>query len=275
MKWFVNYYQDDMVSASDRGLAYGDGVFETIKASPYGFYQLHDHLARLTRGLKQLGMPLSEEEIQRLKQFLFDDILAETDDFSVVKIMVTRGEGGRGYLPPTPPKHTILVGVGSAPDYTYEQRHGVHLGLSPIEVSCNRYLSGLKHLNRLENVLAKQHLIAKHFEDIMLDYSGNVIECIQSNIFCFHNGVLVTPSLSKAGVQGTYRKHIITSQTLYPVNICPLSLMALKQADEIFITNSLMGIVPVISLQGRSFPIGENTLRLQQLMQTRDVHDVA
>ncbi|SBS38097.1 Aminodeoxychorismate lyase [Marinomonas spartinae] len=275
MKWFVNYYQDDMVSASDRGLAYGDGVFETIKASPYGFYQLDDHFSRLTGGLKRLGMPFSEEDAQRLRQFLFDEILSETDDFSVVKIIVTRGEGGRGYLPPNSPKHTVLVGVGGAPDYTLEQRHGVRLGLSPIEVSRNRYLSGLKHLNRLENVLAKQHLLAQHFEDIMLDYLGNVVECIQSNIFCFHNGSLMTPSLAEAGVQGTYRKHIMASQSLYPVNICELSLNDLKQSDEIFITNSLMGVVPVISLQGCSFAIGENTLRLQQLMQTRDVHDVA
>lgn len=275
MKWFVNYYQDDMLSASDRGLAYGDGVFETLKASPYGFYQLNDHLSRLTRGLKRLRMPLSDESLLHLRAFLFDVVLAEVDEFSVVKIIVTRGEGGRGYLPPDDANHTILIGIGVAPDYSVQQSRGVHLDVSPVPVSSNRYLAGLKHLNRLENILAKQRLSVHCFDDVMLDSDGNVVECIQSNIFCFINGVLVTPSLIKSGVQGTYRKHILESQSIYSVNVCTLPLKQLQQADEIFIANSLMGIVPVISFQNHSLPMGENTLRLQQLMQTKDVHDVS
>ena len=272
MQWFINY-QQDCISPSDRGMAYGDGLFETIKASPKGFEYLNDHLRRLCRGLNKLSMPFSNEESVKLRFFLLKTILPMIKHETVIKVIVTRGEGGRGYLPPDDCQHTILVGVGDAPDYQVQKKSGVHLGVSDVPVSMNPFLSGMKHLNRLENVLAKQKLNANHFEDVMLNSQGHIIECIQSNLFWFKDGTLHTPSLSQSGVQGVYRHQILKAQALYSANIGCFSLNALKQADEIFITNSLMGIVPVISLLECSMPIGLHTQRLQQLMQSKDVHD--
>ncbi|MEL0624436.1 aminodeoxychorismate lyase [Marinomonas arenicola] len=272
MQWFINYRQD-LISPSDRGLAYGDGLFETMKVSSAGVEYLDDHLARLARGLKKLAMPFSDAQLETLRLFLRNSIQPLVKTESVVKIIVTRGEGGRGYLPPEDCQHTILIGIGDAPNYQVQQKSGVHLGVSDVPVSENPFLSGMKHLNRLENVLAKQKLSDLHFEDVMLDGRGHVIECIQSNIFWFKRGGLYTPSLSQAGVQGVFRHQVLSNQALYHVEVGRFSLNELKQADEIFITNSLMGIVPVISLLGCSIPIGIHTQRLQHLMQTKDVHD--
>ncbi|MGO3346651.1 MAG: aminodeoxychorismate lyase [Marinomonas sp.] len=274
MQWFINYQQDS-VSPSDRGLAYGDGLFETIQASQQGFRQLDDHFMRLSRGLKKLAMPFSIEQFSELRAFLMQKILPLVQSASVVKVIVTRGEGGRGYLPPVTCTHNVFVGLTPAPNYQELMRSGVAIGVSDIPVSANPFLAGMKHLNRLENVLAKQRLRSVNFEDVMLNVHGCVVECIQSNIFWFKKGILYTPSLSQSGVQGIYRSRILKTQSLYGVVVGDFSLDNLKQADEIFITNSLMGIVPVISILESSIPIGINTQRLQQLMKSKDVHGIS
>lgn len=278
MTWFVNYRLDSSVSIADRGFAYGDGVFETIRVLPNVFFQLDDHLARLYRGLSKLGMPLSTEQKNELIVFLSSQVLGLIKEESVVKIMVTRGEGGRGYLPPEKITHSIVIGILSAPDYQVQKNKGVSLSVSPVPVSNNRFLSGIKHLNRLENVMAKRFLMAPDFEAIMLNADGELIECIQSNLFWFQNGVIQTPSLEQAGVQGTYRKAIIENQTHYSVQVGHFSLSDIMAADEVFIANSLMGVVPVthitIDVDKRSFPIGIHTRKLQVSMLAKDTHGI-
>ena len=278
MTWFVNYRLDSSVSIADRGFTYGDGVFETIRALPDTFFQLDDHLVRLYRGLSKLGMPLSFEQKNELIGFLCSQVLGLIKEESVVKIMVTRGEGGRGYLPPEEITHSIVIGVLSAPDYQVQQSKGVSLSVSPVPVNNNRFLSGIKHLNRLENVMAKRFLMAPDFEAIMLNTDGELIECIQSNLFWFKNGVIHTPSLEHAGVQGTYRKAIIESQFYYTVQIGHFSLSDIIGADEVFITNSLMGVVPVVNITTHTgkkfFPVGVHTRKLQVSMQAKDPHGI-
>jgi len=278
MTWFVNYRPDSSVSIADRGFAYGDGVFETIRTFPNVFFQLDDHLARLYRGLTKLGMPLSYEQKSELKTFLFSQILTLIDEESVVKIIITRGEGGRGYLAPEKPIHSVIIGILPAPNYLVQKNKGVSLSVSPVPVSNNRFLSGIKHLNRLENVMAKRFLMAPDFEAIMLNIDDELIECIQSNLFWFKNGVIHTPSLEKSGVQGTYRKAIIENQTHYSAQIGYFSLSDIINADEVFIANSLMGVVPVINITThigkQSFPIGVHTRKLQILMQAKDTHGI-
>ena len=274
MTWFVNYRLDNSVSVADRGLAYGDGVFETIRAVPHCFLQIEDHLSRLFRGLSKLAMPFSIEQQLILKRFLCSQVLPLIKEESVVKIMVTRGVGGRGYLPPENCIHSIVIGILPAPDYKAPQEKGVSLCVSPVPVSSNRFFAGIKHLNRLENVMAKRFLTPSDFEAIMLNTDGNLVECIQSNLFWCKHGVVYTPSLEKSGVQGTYRKAIIENQAEYIVQVGCFLLSDMMAADEVFITNSLMGIVPVISVSGVSFPIGVHTRKLQILMQAKDMHGV-
>jgi len=272
MTWFVNYRLDTLVSVADRGLAYGDGVFETIRVTPNYFLQIDDHFSRLYRGLSKLGMPLSLEQKYTLADFLYSDVLPMIDKESVVKIIVSRGKGGRGYLAPEHCIHSIIIGILPAPDYQVHRIKGVSLSISPVPVSSNRFLSGIKHLNRLENVMAKRFLEESDFEAIMLNERQELVECIQSNLFWLRQGVLYTPSLQQSGVQGTYRKAIMENQENYTIQIGHFSLPDLMAADEVFITNSLMGIVPVIHITGRSFPIGIHTRKLQILMQAKDMH---
>ncbi|MCV2402861.1 aminodeoxychorismate lyase [Marinomonas sp. C2222] len=269
MTWFVNYIVDDAISPADRGLAYGDGVFETIHATPVSLLQLDNHLARLYKGLNKLGMSLSPQRKQELEDFLLSDILPLVSVDSVVKIIVTRGEGGRGYLPPEEPSHTVCIGILPCPDYSLQQQQGVSLSISPVTVSSNRFLAGIKHLNRLENVLAKQHLSDSDFEAIMLDDKGDVIECIQSNIFWFKGGKIYTPSLEFSGVEGTYRKQIIEHFD-GDVQLGSFKLNDVLSADEVFITNSLMKIVPVINIADTAFVYGSLTKALQHEIQKKE-----
>ncbi|MEP0074051.1 MAG: aminodeoxychorismate lyase [Marinomonas sp.] len=266
MIWFVNYKSDTSLTVTDRGLAYGDGVFETISATSKSLLHIDDHLSRLYRGLTKLGMPFSEDQKQNLCTFLYSSILPLIESDSVVKIMVTRGEGGRGYLPPENCLHTVIIGILPAPDYETQRQKGVSLSVSPVPASENRFLAGTKHLNRLENVMAKQFLMKSDFEAIMLNNNDEVVECIQSNVFWLSQGALYTPSLATSGVQGTFRKYLIENQEQYLIQIGQFPLSDLLNADEVFITNSLMGIVPVTHIAGKSFPIGMDTRKLQTLM---------
>ncbi|RBP84787.1 aminodeoxychorismate lyase [Marinomonas rhizomae] len=272
MTWFVNYRLDHSVSVADRSLAYGDGVFETIRVFPRHFLQINDHLSRLYRGLSKLAMPFSLEQKSSLYNFLHSNVLPLIDEESVVKIIVSRGEGGRGYLAPENCIHSVIIGILPAPNYQLHREKGVSLSISPVPVSSNRFLAGMKHLNRLENVIAKQFLSSADFEAIMMNGDGELVECIQSNLFWYKQGVLYTPSLELSGVQGTYRKAIIQNQYDYTVQVGHFLLSDLMSADEVFITNSLMGIVPVTGISGVSFPIGVHTRKLQILMQAKDVH---
>ncbi|MEO9654577.1 aminodeoxychorismate lyase [Marinomonas sp.] len=270
MTWFVNYQISSTLPVTDRGLAYGDGVFETIHAYDGKLQSLDTHLTRLHRGLKRLAMPLNQLQSDNLFRFLDESITQHLPTECVVKVIVTRGEGGRGYMAPDNVHHNIMIGILPAPNYQQQQIDGVKLDLSPVQVNSNPLLAGIKHLNRLENVIAKQHLSNDAFEALMLDVQGNIIECIQSNIFWFKNGQLCTPQLNQAGVCGTYRQKVIEQQTRYPLLIAKFSLADIQQADEIFITNSLMGIVPVTIFGDRHFAIGQRTRTLQSLMQFKD-----
>ena len=274
MTWFVNYRLDNSVSVADRGLSYGDGVFETIRVFPQCFLQINDHLSRLYRGLSKLAMPFSLAQKSSLHNFLHSDVLPLIHQESVVKIIVSRGEGGRGYLAPENCIHSIIIGILPAPNYQLHREKGVSLSVSPVPASANRFLAGIKHLNRLENVIAKQFVSSPDFEAIMLNANEELVECIQSNLFWCKQGVLYTPSLEQSGVQGTYRKAIIEHQYDYTIQVGRFLLADLRAADEVFITNSLMGIVPVIGVSGVSFPIGIHTRRLQILMQAKDMHGV-
>ncbi len=274
MTWFVNYTLDTSITTLDRGLSYGDGLFETIRTIPNHFFQLEDHLTRLYRGLIKLGMPFSVDQQNLLQAFLHANILPLIHNDAVVKIIITRGEGGRGYLPPKNCQHSVIIGILPAPNYQSERAVGVSLSVSPVPVSTSRFLAGIKHLNRLENVIAKQYLVSPYFDAIMLNNNEELIECIQSNIFWFKDDVLYTPSLEESGVQGTYRKRILENQTNHTVEIGRFTLPALLEADEVFITNSLIQIAPVINISGNSFPIGFHTRKLQTLMQAKDQHAI-
>lgn len=259
MQWFRNFNPDTSIDISDRGLAYGDGLFETIATQSGAIPSLAFHQARLARGCKRLGFDISTELWQQWWLFIQEQAVENPD--CGIKLMLTRGSGGRGYLPPEQPKFEFLVGVFDAPNYQSQKKLGVSLQVSPIQASINRSLSGLKHLNRLENVLAKQSLLNQAYEAVLLDANQHLVECVQSNLFWFKNGYLYTPALHQSGVQGSFRAKILSSFEGV-VNIGSYGIDALCQADEIFVTNGLSGILPVVQFKNKMLPIGRLTQKL-------------
>lgn len=262
MQWFRNFHPDNSISISDRGLSYGDGLFETLFVQHGVVVSLTYHIARLKRGCFRLGIKVDEGNWSRLFNFVQQQ--ASLHNNCGIKIILTRGEGGRGYLPPEPANLQFLVGIFERPDYQSLKQSGVHLVDSPIHASINRSMSGLKHLNRLENVLAKQVLPSHAYEAVMYDDLGHIVECIQSNLFWVRNGILYTSMLNRSGVQGTFRSKIFSCYAGV-VSIGAYHKKDLLDATEIFVTNALSGVIPVTQYGNRSLAIGAVT---QKLMST-------
>jgi len=273
MTWFINFVESDSIAVTDRGFSYGDGLFETLLLKDGKILTPHFHQERLLRGCQRLAIPYSLHQLQCA--FDFAEQRAPSQSLACVKLIISRGSGGRGYMPPVEPNLTTVIGILPAPDYKPLALKGVNIAVSDVKSSMNSSLSGLKHLNRLENVLAKQNLAQLNlnaediFEAVLLDDNGYIVECIQSNIFWFKNETLFTPILNKSGVQGTLRASIF-SLASYQINVGSFTLAELLDADEVFICNSLMSIVPVCSIKASTetvfFEKCKNIKRLQTLL---------
>jgi len=250
------------LSVCDRGLAYGDGLFETIRVLAGRPQLLERHLQRLQEGCLRLGLAcdlsLLGAEISAFSVALDD---------GVAKLILTRGDGERGYASAQAgaPRRVLL---GSpAPTYPAENaEHGVRLFACATRLSEQPRLAGLKHLNRLEQVLARAEWQDPAFaEGLMRDTSGRVIEGVFSNIFLAKDGVLTTPALHRSGVAGVMRAEIIEQarELRLEVQVLDLALEQLLSADEVFLCNSLYGIWPVRGLMDHVWPAGPLTRKLQ------------
>jgi 4-amino-4-deoxychorismate lyase len=266
----VNGEWVDSVNVRDRGLAYGDGLFETLRYQQGHIPLLSYHLDRLRLGCARLRIPLNDH--------LLDDALAafvrrlkqESAPRAVVKLTVTRGCGGRGYIPPRPADtHSTLI-LQSQPLASSDVaiNAGVTLQLCQMRVFPNPHLAGLKHLNRLEYVLAAQELPEDPaMQGLLLDPHGKLLECLHHNLFMVVDGRLKTPRLQDAGVHGVMRRLLmerLAPQLGLDVFAEDLELTDLNGADEVFICNAVRGIWPVIGCAERQWTLpGAVTERLQ------------
>ncbi|HOY24793.1 MAG TPA: aminodeoxychorismate lyase [Cellvibrio sp.] len=270
----VNGVIGAQVSPLDRGFAYGDGVFETCKMLHGKIPLWHLHKKRLLKSCEKLLIPVAIDLVEAQLASLIASLAITDIANAVVKFTVTRGQGGRGYRAPDSVQPTLVIAVFSAANYPQSYfSEGVSVRLCNQRLSCNPSLAGLKHLNRLEQILARAEwqddAIA---EGILLDIHGNVIEAVFSNIFLIKNGELFTPDLSEAGVAGVMRRFII--ETLAPqvglkVHVKRLTITDLLSADSIFLCNSLYGIWPVQKILGEQthvFNAHELTEKLQNLL---------
>ncbi|MDM7322241.1 MAG: aminodeoxychorismate lyase [Gammaproteobacteria bacterium] len=251
----------DSLPLSDRGLHYGDGLFETMAVQEGRVRLLDLHLARLARGAARLAIPLADADglaaaLARAAADMGDGVL---------KLILTRGSGGRGYLPPDVPTFSLII--QRYPPVAVEGQEGVTVRLCDLRLARQPLLAGLKHLNRLEQVLARAEwrdpAIA---EGLMFDSEGLLIEGVASNVFLVREGQLLTPLLDQCGVAGVMRAHVIqrAAGLGMVVQETRLVLNDLLAADEVFLTNSLHGIRPVISLLGRcTWAVGPVTRALQ------------
>ena len=235
----------------DRGLQYGDGLFETIAVEEQKPVWLTEHLNRLQHGCKKLKIPVPNLTTVKLE---IEQLASQTDESTcgrgVVKIIITRGVGGRGYQPSPRPKISQMINLYPWPEHiTSWQTSGINLHYCTTRLACNPTLAGIKHLNRLEQVLASlERADLKNIDEgVMLNLNDEVIEGTMSNIFAIIDKNLITPDLTMCGVAGIMRSKVISvAKTLnIPVQVQPLRATDLTKASELFITNSIIGIVPV------------------------------
>lgn len=264
MPCWVDGRPAEVLSVKDRGLAYGDGLFETIAVSGGKLSLLERHLARLAEGCARLRIPL-DLPLVRAELLAFSQELG----IGVAKLIVTRGDGLRGYAPPQPSMPRRILQGSPRPSYPAENaERGVRLFPCATRLAEQPLLAGLKHLNRLEQVLARDEWQdAEHAEGLMLDVAGGVIEGVYSNLFLLKNGVLLTPDLSRCGVAGVMRGELLAQAELLGMQreVRDISRAELLAADEVFLCNSLYGVWPVREFEGRDWSVGPLTRKLQAI----------
>ncbi|MCP4595778.1 aminodeoxychorismate lyase [Neptuniibacter sp.] len=273
---WVNGIETDELSVYDRAFSYGDGLFETIRVERGEAQLLNAHLQRLKLGLERLRFPAQA----------FDLVLSDLEQLplkgdSVLKLVITRGQGERGYALPQQANITRVMMLAPLSDFSSQAENGVHACVCEYQMALNPALAQIKHLNRLEQVMARSEWQGtdQFAEGLVTDREGYLVEGTMSNLFWVKDSVVYTPSLDRCGVKGVMRDHLIQliqlqgyelSEGLYKPDV-------LGCADELFICNSLIEVWPVVSVTAsedrvQGYPIGAVTKKLQQLLQQEKHH---
>ncbi|MBR9883863.1 MAG: aminodeoxychorismate lyase [Oceanospirillales bacterium] len=262
---FINGQPGDSVSTSDRGLAYGQGVFETILIRSGRALFWEWHMERLEEGCRRLAIPC-DGLLQQL-----ENELPELSPDGVLKIVVTRGAGGRGYAVTEPLEPTRIIQLSDLPTWPDNPlQAGIRVRRCRTVLAQQPLLAGIKHLNRLEQVLARAEWADTSIrEGLVCDTAGNLIEGTMSNVFFVRDGVLCTPDLSQAGVAGVLRRWVIdmARKNGWPVRVGSFQFDDIESADEVFLCNSIIGIWPVVQFEDVCFTIGERSRTLQSLLE--------
>ncbi len=261
--WLVNG-RETGVDPADRGLAYGDGLFETMASTDGHIRWLDYHFERLERGCRRIAIDAPDRGLVR------EEIAANGPRAgrAIVKLIVTRGPGERGYRPPDAPKPTRILGFLAWPEYPRSHyTRGIRVRVCALRLGTSPALADLKHLCRLEQVLAHVELRGHDVEQgLLLDGAERVVGGSSSNVFAVRGDELLTPAVTRNGVAGVMRRVVLETAPL--VGLVPhetdLTLHDLNDADELFVTNALIGIWPVARLDERAFARGPATLRLMK-----------
>lgn len=248
----VNGVESSSIPVNDRGLAYGDGLFETLRVRDKKIPLWPYHQARLESGCQRLGIKLNFTTLEAELQQLLDGIGCpghpSTQD-QLIKIIITRGPGERGYSPKGANNPTRILFHSeynaAGPDH-YQSGIAVRICSTPLAL--NPCLAGIKHLNRLEQVLARSEWSgADYTEGLMCDTQGAVVDGTMSNFLLVRDGQLYAPELSQAGVEGVMRRYIFEQADSLGLvfHIKKMTLDELFGADEMLICNSVFGVWPV------------------------------
>ncbi|QEP43667.1 aminodeoxychorismate lyase [Ectothiorhodospiraceae bacterium BW-2] len=252
----------ETIAVTDRALHYGDGLFETVRISGGSVCWLPSHCQRLWRGFERLQLPLASFDLamDELRQ------LAEQLGDGIIKLIISRGSGGRGYALPVPPQPQRILLTRPLPDYPLSRPARLfccqtRLGQQPL-------LAGLKHLNRLEQILARSEWGDEYDEGVVCDQRGAVAEGVMSNLFWVNHGQLQSHPLHDCGVHGVMRQQVLTyiEQQQWPFSwSSQISMAQLAQMEEIFICNVAMGVWPVGEIGGRAMRLGPFGAALRDL----------
>ena len=237
----VNDNEQKQISIASRGLAYGDGLFTTAKIVDGQIEYLPSHMQRLLLGCEKLGLiPINSAD---LTEKLIE--VAKPYNLAVLKVIVTAGSGGRGYARSTESQNDLIITVHDYPLYYDELAiNGIRVANSTQKVGINPMLGGLKHLNRLEQVLLRQELTNSPLDDLIVaNVNDEVVEATSANLFFWLDGKLCTPEITHSGVNGIMRQLILQK---YPETIIRhFTFSELAKASAMFICNCVMGVMPV------------------------------
>lgn len=244
----VNGVQQSHIDIENRGLAYGDGLFTTAKIQLGKVQYLASHINRLIAGCQQLG----------IKSPSFDDLtkqlvtIAKPYSLAVLKVIITSSNGGRGYARSIDNAYNLIIMIHDYPTHYDELANtGIRLGLSKQKMGVSPMLAGLKHLNRLEQVLLRQELSDRDEDDLLVtNIYEDVIEATSANLFVYFEDQLYTPDVSQSGVNGIMRQGVLSLEPETIIQSIKVDL--LDQAQAMFICNCVMGIMPVARFKNRA-----------------------
>ena len=240
---------DDVLPANDRLTQYGDGCFTTMCAKNGHIELLARHLGRLRDACQRLAIDFSQWSL--LHQGLIDAVSPGVD--KVVKVIISRGTGGRGYGTSAVSKPQAYIMFSTMPPHYISQRNqGISVAISNVQLGHQPLLAGIKHCNRLEQILIKNESQNMEVDDVLVkDIQQNVIESSAGNLFYRVKDTWYTPNLVLCGVSGVMRNYILDLMFEHKINVLEhdVGIDELVCADEVFICNSLMKIVPVRTMQ--------------------------
>lgn len=262
------------LAVQDRAVQYGDGFFTTLLLMHGKVYNWPAHWQRIQHSAVRLGFPPCDETalLRQLRLALTALPLEYQVAPLMAKLIVTRGEGGAGYAPLAEPTPRIIWQLATHPLYR-DAEHitqppaSLTLGICETQAAIQPQLAGLKHLNRLDSVLARAELAKRHLaEGLMLNALGEVVSATQANLFVLKGKRLLTPLLQHSGVAGTTRAQLLelAPQWGFEVEQQRVTLDEIDEADELFVTNALRGIMPVERLEERHFAVTMGTALRQR-----------
>ena len=258
---FHCYWADeDGIPEGDRGFAYGDGLFETMAVMGDRSPLLGYHLDRLSRDAGRLAIPVARSELEKTCTQALARYAGQYGGRNwVLKLTLTRGSGGRGYRPDPGMKPNLTISHSLAP--ASADPAGVVADFSRIPLTVNPLFAGIKSLNRLEQVMAARELRGDLYEVLMSNRDGQVVEGTRTNLFVCLGETWITPPAATLAVAGVMRRYVL--DRLYSagqkVREVPLQLDDLvgEQCRGLWLTNSVLGVVPVRNLAGHDLPVDQ------------------
>jgi branched-chain amino acid aminotransferase len=263
--------KDAVISVFDHGFLYGDGIYETLRVYDGVVFKLDEHLTRLFRSASLIGLSIPLD-IDHLKIAIYETLIANAFRNAYVRLTISRGKGSIGLDPDLCPAPTIVIFVQEFREYPKEfYKNGLHLIIPAVRRNDKRAVNPqIKSLNFLNNILAKMEAKRKNaHEAIMLNTRGHLAEGTISNVFFYKDKTLCTPSVDCGILDGITRGMIIdlSIKEALRVNEGRFTRKDIYSAEEVFITNTTMEVMPVSRVDDKLFTVGEIAKLLHTIYQ--------
>ncbi len=267
--WISNGQTVDSIPVDDRSAQYGDGLFETVAIRDAKPRFWNQHMARLRMGCEKIGIEPPSVAAVRADADVAISALGSAADFATLKIVVSAGSGPRGYgrRPNTRPTNRVGIFPGQPLPVRHYQE-GVEVRICATRLAVQPQLAGIKSLNRLEQVLGRSEWDDETvFEGLMVDTDTRLICGTMSNVFIVKQTMLITPAITRCGISGIMRQQIIgwLEGAGIACDVRDFEIDELRMADEVFLSNSQFGILPVSRCREFNWSVGPLTRRVMAL----------